>query len=113
MEPQAALVGTDCGVELNTETTVNLNLTLIVNPGNTEGDHTLGLNHALDNACFFESGVLLNNRLERGENLHNSLKEFGLACVTLLAVGVNLFEIFVFQHKYFPPKKVKFTKTQK
>ena len=47
VKAQAALVGSNGRVELDTVTTVDLDLALVVDPGNTEHDDALGLDEAL------------------------------------------------------------------
>jgi hypothetical protein len=42
VETETTLVGTESGVELDTETTVDLNLVVVILPDDTELDHTLG-----------------------------------------------------------------------
>ena len=52
MEAQAALVGADCGVELYTETVVYLYLTLIIHPGYTKQDLSLGSYQSLQQSIL-------------------------------------------------------------
>ena len=47
VKAQAALVGSNGRVELDAVAAVDLNLTLVVDPGNTEHDDALGLDEAL------------------------------------------------------------------
>ena len=61
METDTTFVGTDSVVELNAITNVVLNFTLVVNPGYTESEDTIGLNHTFDDTSFFELGVLVVN----------------------------------------------------
>ena len=49
VEPQAALVGSDGAVHLDAESPVDLNLTLVVDPGHPEQDDPLRLDDALEN----------------------------------------------------------------
>ena len=74
MEPQTAFVGTDCGVELDTESTVDLNLALIVHPGNPELNETLRLHNAIDDAGFDQLRFLFHDGLEGFENFLDRLK---------------------------------------
>ena len=41
METESALVGSYCGIKLYTESVINLHLTLVIDPGNPEKDHSL------------------------------------------------------------------------
>src|SRR5699024_1869398 len=54
MQTQAALVRTDCGVELNAVTTVDLYIAVVVNPRNSELDESLRLGDPADNIEFFQ-----------------------------------------------------------
>ena len=51
MESQAPLVGSDGAVHLNPVTFVYLDLSLVINPGDPEKDHPLGLGHPLEDFC--------------------------------------------------------------
>lgn len=57
MEPETTLVWTKSRVELNTETTVDLDLLLVVLPDDTELDDTLGNGNDFEGSLVF--GVLL------------------------------------------------------
>ena len=84
VKSDTALVRTDSGVELYSESTVYLNLAVVINPGNTENDLSLRLTESGENACLNEIGSLFDNRLEGLDNLCNCLNKFGLALVALL-----------------------------
>ena len=58
METQTALVRTDSGIILYSEATVNLNLTVVIYPRNSENDLSLWLNKSVDNACLYEPLLL-------------------------------------------------------
>ena len=85
MKANAALERSDCGVELYAVTGVDTNLTLVINPRNTELELTLRLSDSLKDSL---SLVLLFIGLDYGlqglENLGNGLNELGLACILLL-----------------------------
>ena len=83
MEAQAALVRSDSGVELDAVAAVDLDLAVVVNPGNAESDDALGLYKALDEACLLPLGVLVNDELEALKYFTNCLKEFGLVGIAL------------------------------
>ena len=57
MKAQAALIGTDCAVELDAIPPIDLNLTRIVYPGNAESDHALRFDKALQQAGLFVFGM--------------------------------------------------------
>ena len=56
MQTQAALVRTDCGVELNAVTTVDLYVAVVVNPRNSELDESFRLGDTADDVQFSSSG---------------------------------------------------------
>ena len=97
MEPQTAFVGADCGVELDTESTVDLDLALIVHPGNPELNETLRLHNAVDDAGFDQLRFLFHDGLEGFENFLDRLNEFRLAAVSFFHGFQNMKEIFVCQ----------------
>ena len=92
---QTALVGSDSRVELNSETAVNLELAVVVYPGNTENDLPLGLDHSVDNARLYEIGPLLYNGLDALEDLVNGLQELGLTLIALLDLRKHALEILI------------------
>ena len=98
MEAQAALVGADRGVELHTVATVDLNLAVVIDPGNAEDDDALGLDEALHEAGFFPLGVLVDDMLEALKDFINGLKELGLVGMILLKVCVDAVQISVVNH---------------
>ena len=69
METKTALVRTDCAVELYAEAAVNLNVAVVINPGNSELNNSFGLDKAFKNATFYELRSFLNNRLDGKKNL--------------------------------------------
>mmetsp|Transcript_1488 Transcript_1488/g.2942 ORF Transcript_1488/g.2942 Transcript_1488/m.2942 type:complete len:337 (-) Transcript_1488:16-1026(-) len=89
VEAKASLVGTDGGVELDTEATVHLLDTVVVNPGNAELDGALGLADALENGKVLR--LLLDDRLQRVKHLTHSLEKLGLVGIS----GLHGFEYLV------------------
>ena len=83
VEPQAALIGADSGIELYPEAPVYLNLSLIIHPGHPEHELALRLGDALQNAVFLIFRICLNDGLQRGEHLGGSLNEFWFILVLL------------------------------
>ena len=98
MEAQAALVGADGAVELDTVAAVDLNLARIIDPRHTEGDDALRLDQTLDEAGLLVLGVLLHDGLDALQNLADSLQEFGLVCIALSQTIINTFQVFIRQH---------------
>src|SRR5690606_25151175 len=68
VEPQAALVGAEGGVELDAEAAVDLDLTVVGDPRHAEDDLALGLADALENGPL---AVLGAGALHRAEALHD------------------------------------------
>ena len=98
MEAQAALVGADGAVELDAVAAVHLDLALIIDPGHTEGDDALGLDHALDQACLLVFGMLLHHGLDALQHLADSLQELRLIGIALCKAIVNALQVFIRQH---------------
>ena len=71
-------------VELYAVTEVNLYLTLVVYPGDTEGEDTIGLDEALDDLVLLKLWMLVVNVLDRKEDLTDSLDELRLAWMLCL-----------------------------
>ena len=86
-EPQAALVGADGGVVLNTIATVYLNLALIIYPRHTEDDDALWLNQAANDVLLLQTGIHLHHGNQCFKNLIDGLQILGLLAVT----GTELF----------------------
>ena len=87
METDAALVGSDCAVELNAVTLVYMNLAVVVNPRNAEHNGTLGLDKSFEQGALLIFGMSLHNGGQRFENL-------GSCLVKLLFTGVFCLEFF-------------------
>ena len=81
LEAQAALVGADGAVELAAPAAVGVPLAVVVAPHNAEGEHTLGLDHAVQQVDLLILGVLLDDRLQRGQDLLDGLHELGLVAM--------------------------------
>ena len=96
VEPQAALVGADGGVELHAEAAVNLHLARIINPRNTENDLSFRLNDSLKYACVNEILSFFNYGLKALENFCYCLNEFGLACISFLNCFEQVDKILIF-----------------
>ena len=80
MEAKAALVRSDRAVELYTETIVDLDLALVVNPGNTEEDGSLGCGQTLQQSFLAELlFVCLDDNAERLKDFLDCLVELGLS----------------------------------
>ena len=87
MEPETALVGTYCAVELNAITLVDTRLAAVVHPGNAEHYYSFGLDESFKQASLFVFGMSFDDGRERGEYLGSRLMKFWF-------VGVAFFEVF-------------------
>ena len=86
MEADTTLVWAECAIHLNTETTINLNLTTVVQPRYTEHNYTLRLCDALQYFELLQSRVCNDIWSQRLSHLTNCLVELGLIWV----LGDNL-----------------------
>lgn len=90
METETALVRTDRAVELDAIAGVGLNLTLVVNPGDTESKDTVRFNHTLHDLGFFEFRMLIIHILDRFKNLLYCLEIFVLSRILGLEACHNV-----------------------
>ena len=99
MEAKTALVGADGGIVLDTVAAVDLNIAVVVHPGNTELNHTLRLYKALKKRSLFPFRMLVDDQFERLKDFSDGLKKFRFVSIALLNVGINFLQIFVCNHK--------------
>ena len=83
VETQAALVRAECGVELHTETAVDLHLAVVINPWDAENELALWLTQALNQTVVCVVWVLIQDDLERVQHLGHRLVEFRFTGVAL------------------------------
>ena len=95
MQTDTALVRSDCRVELVTETTVNLNLAVVINPSDTELDAAFRLNDALEHASLYQVRTALSYRLEGLQNFVDCLLEFRLTSIALYNGVIDTLQIGV------------------
>ena len=93
LEAQAALIGADGAVELAAPATVGVPIAIVIFPHNAEGEHTLGLNHAVQQVSLDILRVLLDDSIQRGEHFLDGLDELGLVCVLSLDVFDDAFNV--------------------
>ena len=86
LEAQAALVRADSAVKLAAVTDVGVIIAVVVHPHDAEGEHALGLDHAVQEVGLLVLGVLVHHGGDRGEDLLNGLNKLGLVPVFLLHV---------------------------
>ena len=95
VEAQAALVGTDGGVELHPEASVHLHLAVVVHPRDPEDDHPLRLHHPGHHALLNELRPLFYHGLEGLQHLVDRLEKFLLVGILALNVLVDAQESLV------------------
>ena len=94
METQSALVGSDCTVKLYAKTSVYLNLSLIVYPGNAEHNLSFRIRQSLQERVFTKFFfVCLYNDAQRLQYFFYCLMEFGLSRVFLNNLRNHLINI--------------------
>ena len=98
MEAQTALVGADGGVVLHAVAAVDLNIAVIIHPGDPELNDALGLHKALQQRVLLPLGMLVDHEFQRFEHFPHGLQKFRLMSVTLLDLCINPFQILVRQH---------------
>ena len=101
MEAKPALVGAYGGVVLHAVAAVDLHLAAVVHPWDAELNDTFGFDEALDKSSLFPFRVLIDDQLQRLEDLAHGLKEFRLVPVAALHICVHSLQIFVCHS--FPP----------
>src|SRR5665648_685750 len=78
MEAHAALVGADSAVHLDAEPAIDLDLALVVDPGDAEHDDALGLGDALEDLLLAIDGVLVEHHIKGLGDLLRGLVELDL-----------------------------------
>jgi hypothetical protein len=81
VETQAALIGTERGIELHPKPAIDAHLSGIVQPRNPEDDLPLRLAQSFQDEGVSVSGVLGDNSTEGFEHLARCLVEFGFASI--------------------------------
>ena len=81
LEPEAALVGADGPVELAAVADVGVPGAVVRHPADPEGEHPLRLHHAGQQVGLFIFRVLLDDGLQRGQNLLHRLDKLRLVGV--------------------------------
>ena len=85
------LYGTNGGVELDAIAAIDLDLTRIIDPRNTEHHDALRLDKTLEQSVLFIFGMRIERRAKRAQDFRGCLDEFGLVGV----LGLKLFKGFV------------------
>ena len=97
VQAQAALVGADGGVKLDAPAAVDLDVAVVVDPGDAEVEDAFGFDDAFHDAVFFNFGAGFHDGLEGLEDFADGLKEFGFVGVALGEPFVNAVQVSVFQ----------------
>ena len=99
VETNAAFVGADGAVVLHTVTAVDMYFAVVIHPGNTEFQNSLGLNKTLNQSCLFPLGMLVDYQLKRFKHFFDRLKKLRFMGVAFLNLGINPLQIIVRKHK--------------
>ena len=92
MESQSSLVRSDCTVELYTVAFIYLNLTIVIYPRNLEGNDSLRLNEALEQAdCTILLFVCINDDLQGIQYFFYCLMKLRLTRILCYDAVVDLF----------------------
>ena len=91
VKAQAALVRSNGRVELDAVAAIDLDLALVVDPGDTEHDDALGLDEALKQGSLLVLGMGVERRLDGAEDLGRGLDELRLLGIA----GLELVENFL------------------
>jgi hypothetical protein len=90
MKSETSLVGTSGRVELYSHSVVDLHLALVIYPGNSEQDLTLGCGQYLKQGFLTILFLMsLDNNAEGLQHFLNSLMEFGLSGILCYDTLVN------------------------
>ena len=84
MEAQPALVRADRAIHLNAETTIDLDVSFVIEPGNAEHDYAFGFDHAFQNSAFAVFRMPLQNDAQGLKYFLNCLVKFRLGGVLRL-----------------------------
>ena len=91
METQSALVGAYGTVELHAITDVHMHLALVIHPGHTEGDDTLGFHNAFNQFGLLKPGMLVIHILNGNKHFSHGLQVFCLTRMLTLQVLHDFF----------------------
>ena len=97
MQPQAALIRADGGIELHAIAAVDLHAPLIVHPADAEGDHALGLHDALGDVGLFQLRTAVEHALQRFQHLIDGLKVFLFVRVAAGSLFIYALQIQIMQ----------------
>lgn len=107
METKTAFVRADRGVELYTETTVNLYVSVVIVPRNAEDDLSLRLNDSLEYTGLYEVRAGIGYRIKGREYFGYSLYELGLISVSSLNGFQDVIKMLILHNTVFSNLMVK------
>ena len=90
MEPQAALVRADGAVHLNAKPAINMDIAMVVSPGNAKHNHPFRFDDALKYLLVPILRVLLEHNRQRIENFLDRLMKLRFGRVLRLHLGHQL-----------------------
>ena len=93
MEPQAALIGADGGVEFHPIAPVDLHLSAVVHPGYPELNGTFRLYQPLDDPAPLQLGTARYYRLQRLQYLQNGLEKLRLMGALFFQRLIDAFQV--------------------
>ena len=91
MEAETTLIWSDSVVELYTISGICLNITIVINPSNTECKHSVRLHEALDNSCILEFRMFVIHILDAFKHFTYSLEVLFLRRILGLESGHYFF----------------------
>ena len=94
VETKTTFIWTYSRVELNTVSTVNLDLSFTVYPRNTERNHAFGLSDTSQDIFFDVFRMFFKYRFQGTKKFFNSLKEFSFMAVTSFYSFKSALDIF-------------------
>ena len=92
VEPQAPFVRADGTAHLNPKAAIDLDFAPVIDPGNSEQDHALRLDHPFQDLGLAISRPVLDDRHDRLDHLAHGLMEFDFARVLGHDLGHELFD---------------------
>ena len=95
MEAQTALVRPDGAVHLHTVAAVDVGLTLVILPRDTEDDNAFRLHHALQYLCLFIFRILLQCRYNRRKHFVHGVLELHLLRIAFFHDIQNILDILL------------------
>jgi hypothetical protein len=86
VKPQGTFVRADSTVHFDVETTVNLDTSLIIQPGNPKGDYAFRFNNSFKDRFLAVPGILVQNRFDTFDDFLNGLVKFSLSRIPVIHV---------------------------